>query len=174
VPAFPGSGIAITISIWDHESGDADKIRDQIQKVIEDGVKKGASALAGAAAADDPSISGGTIGDITEFEVGGVKPFELLTLGISDLIAHAAADDKLGEHTFVIPAANIIDFADPAKFNASLRPTSPDLDFDVRYNWPPKLEDDFVFTDGHGTYKAFFLVQCSQRVPPPPLPPLNP
>lgn len=158
-PAFPaGAGIAITVSIWDHESGNADEIRDKIHTVIDDGVKKAASALAGAAAADDPSVSGGTIGDITQFVVGGVKPFELLTLGLSDLLAKAFSDDLLGEHTFVIPAANIVELLDQNTFIASIR-KSPDLDFDVQYNWPPKPEDEYLFSDGHGSYKIYFLVR---------------
>ncbi|HEX6553920.1 MAG TPA: hypothetical protein VF026_14225 [Ktedonobacteraceae bacterium] len=158
-PAFPaGAGINITVSIWDHESGNADDIRDQIHAVIDDGVKKAANALAGAASADDPSVSGGTIGDITQFEVGGIKPFEILTLGLSTLLAKAFSDDLLNEKTFTIPAANIVELAEQDAFNASIR-KSPDLDFDVQYNWPPKPEDEFLFSDGHGSYKIYFLVR---------------
>jgi hypothetical protein len=167
--AFPGSGISIHVAIWDHESGNADDIRDKIQEVLQDAAQKGAAALGDAAAADDPSVSGGTMGKITEFEVGGVKPFRFLTLGISDAIAHAVADDLVGEHTYVIPAANLADFADQDKFNASVK-TSPDLDFDVQFNWPPTLNDEFLFTDGHGSYKIYFMLK-SRFLPPWPVEP---
>jgi hypothetical protein len=61
-----GTGIGIHVAIWDNESGKADDIRDKVAAVIEDAVKKGASAIGGAAAADDPSVSAGTIGKITD------------------------------------------------------------------------------------------------------------
>lgn len=164
-----GTGIGIHIAIWDHESGDANDIRDKIAAVIEDGTNKAAAAVAGAAAADDPSVSAGTVGKVTDFEVGGIKPFHLLTLGIARLISHALADDLIGEQVFFIPAANIVDFADQTKFDASIR-KSPDLPFDVQLNWPPRPEDEPLFTDGKGTYKAYFLIKGAMI----PLPPVNP
>lgn len=156
--AFPGSGISIHVGIWDHESGNADEIRDKINSVLEDAARKGASALAGAAAANDPTVSGGTVGDITDFEVGGVKPIQLLTVGIAGAIANAVSDDLVGEHTFLVPALNVVDLADQGKFSDSIR-TSPDLDSDVQFNWPPRPEDEFLFSDGKGSYKIYFKIR---------------
>jgi hypothetical protein len=153
-----GGGIGIHIAIWDHESGDADEIRDKIAAAIEEAAQKGAAALAAGAASDDPAVSAGTIGKVTDFELAGVKPFHLLTLGIAGLISHALADDLVGEQFFFIPAANIADLADQTKFNASIR-KSPDLPFDVQLNWPPRPEDEPLFTDGKGTYKAYLLLK---------------
>jgi len=167
VPLPVGSGLVIHVSVWDHESGNADDIRDRIASSIEDAVKKGAAALGSAAAADDPQISGGTIGKITDFEVGGVKPFHVLTLGLASLIANAVADDLVGEKIFNIPAGNIALLSDPATFNQSVR-RDPDLPFDVQLNWPPTFDDekDFVFTDGHGTYKVYFLIKTAKVTTP--------
>jgi len=158
-----GSGIIIHVSIWDRESGNADDIAKQVSKVIEDAVQKSAAALSAAAlsagaASSDPNVSGGIIGKITDFEVGGIKPFHILTLGIGKLIGNALADDLIGENSFFIPAANIVELSDPATFQSSIRKT-PDLPFDVQVNWPPKPEQEPLFTDGHGTYKAFFLIK---------------
>jgi hypothetical protein len=159
-----GTGIGIHVAIWDHESGNADEIRDKIAAVLEDAVKKGASALSAAAAADDPSVSAGTIGKITDFEVGGIKPFHVLTLGIARLISEALADDLIAEQVFFVPAANIVDLADQTKFDISVRRSS-DLPFDVQLNWPPRPEDEPLFTDGAATYKVYFLIR-SRLVPP--------
>jgi hypothetical protein len=37
----------VHLAVWDHESGNQDKIRDDINKVLQDGASKAASALAG-------------------------------------------------------------------------------------------------------------------------------
>jgi hypothetical protein len=155
---FPGSGIGIHVAIWDHESGDADDITKQIHDVLSDAANKGASALAGAAAADDPGVTGGTIGDITQFQIGGVRPFDVLTLGAAKLLAGLFADDLVGEHQFLISAQKLIDLSDPAKFNASLK-RSPDLDSDVVFNWPPTPQDEVLLSDGDGSYKVYFKVR---------------
>jgi hypothetical protein len=68
------------------------------------------------------------------------------------------ADDLIGEQYFFIPAANIIDLSDQGNFQTSIR-KSPDLPFDVQLNWPPRPEDEPLFTDGKGTYKAYFLIK---------------
>jgi hypothetical protein len=147
------SGLMIHLAVWDHESGDQDEIRDQINKILEEGAAKAASALAGG----DLSGQAGTVGDITNFEIGGVKPFKVITLGVAGLIAGALADDLIGEHTYVIPPGNIVDWADQTKFTQSIRP--PDgLDFDVQFNWPPRLEDEFLFSDGDASYKVYLRV----------------
>jgi hypothetical protein len=74
------------------------------------------------------------------------------------------ADDLIGEQTFFIPALNIDQWTDEAAFAASLR-TDPDLPFDVQVNWPPTFEEekDFIFTDGQGTYKAYFKIKGDIR-----------
>jgi hypothetical protein len=35
----------VHLAVWDHESGNQDKIRDDINKVLQDGASKAASAL---------------------------------------------------------------------------------------------------------------------------------
>lgn len=168
-----GTGIGIHVAVWDHESGDADEIERKIADVIRDGVGKAATALAGSAVASDPSASAGTIGDITSFEVGGIKPFEVLTLGLAGLIAGLLADDLVGERHFIIPATNLLALADQATFSASVR-RPPDLDGDIQFNWPtPELEPQMLLTNGDGTYKAYFLLR-SRIVPPFPVTPSLP
>src|SRR5262249_40138521 len=147
-------------------------IRDKIAAVVVDAARQGAAALASAAAADDPQVSAGTIGKVTDFEVAGVKPFHFLTLGIANLIAGPLADDLIGEHVFVIPAANIADFSDQAKFSASVR-KSPDLPFDVQLNWPPSLDEEMSeeeLINESGTYKAYLLIRAAPAGPFPVIP----
>jgi len=151
--AFPGSGLNIHVAVWDHESGNVDDITNEIHQALNDAANEGAQALAGAAAAGDPQTTAGTVGDVTQFEIAGVRPFDVLTLGAAKLIAQAFADDLVAEHTFEVPAGNIIDLADPAKFAESLSWTSP-LDADVRFN----LGDDFLF-GGNGSYKVYLTVK---------------
>jgi len=78
------------------------------------------------------------------------------------LISKALADDLIDEKSFFIPAANIVDLSDPVKFAGSIR-KSPELPFDVQLNWPPDPADeqkpDFMFTDGKGSYKVYFLIK---------------
>jgi hypothetical protein len=156
------SGVMVHLAVWDHESGNQDKIRDDINKVLQDGASKAASALAGG----DLAGQGGTVGDIMNFDVGGVKPFQLLTLGASDLLASAFADDLIGEHVYVIPPGNIRDWAEQDAFTASIRPNGDKLDFDVQFNWPPRGEDEFLFTDGHGSYKVYLLIRGVKTITP--------
>ena len=76
---------------------------------------------------ETPRVTSGTVGDITQFEIGGIRPFDVATLGLAKLLAGLFADDLVGEHTFVISAQRVEDLADPTKFNASLK-RSNDLD----------------------------------------------
>jgi hypothetical protein len=68
------------------------------------------------------------------------------------------ADDLIGEHVYVIPPGNIKDLVDQDNFTRSIRPTGDALDFDVQFNWPPRPEEEFVFTDDNGTYKVYLRV----------------
>ena len=164
--AFPSSGLRIHVAIFDHESGDADELRDKIQAVLDEAAKKGAQALAGAAAADDASLAG-MPGDVIDFEIAGVKPFKILTGGLASLITGFLKDDLIGEHDFVIPASTMAHWAivapdNPEKFpnfEASFR-TLPDvLGPSVQFNWPQKVEDEFLFSNGDGSYKIYFTIQ---------------
>ncbi|MEU6622035.1 hypothetical protein ABZ926_14880, partial [Streptomyces litmocidini] len=157
VRAFPGSGIRVHVAIFDHESGDANQIRDKIHAFLKDAAKQGAQLLAGAAAGGDPRLAG-ALGDVTNFEIGGVKPFELLTFGLSDLIANALADDLIGEHEFVIPAPNIVELTDPDRFTASFRRHPETLGSDVQFNWPRTDADEVLFSGGGGSYKVYLTI----------------
>jgi hypothetical protein len=84
-------------------------------------------------------VTSGTVGDITQFEIGGIRPFDVATLGLARLLA-GPVRRLVDEHTVVISAAQVVDLADPTKFNAS-RKRSHDLDQDVLYNWPPGPDD---------------------------------
>ena len=60
-----------------------------------------------------------------------------------------------------------MELADQTKFDASIM-KKPELDldglpFDVYINWPPRREDDPLFTDGAGTYKAYFSIKGALR-----------
>jgi hypothetical protein len=157
VEAFPGSGIKIHVALFDHESGDANALRDRIQAVLNDAAKKGAQALAAAAAAGDPKIAG-PVGDVIDFEIGGVKPFKLLTGGLAQLLTNILADDLIDEHEFFIPAEHIRELAlDGAKFNASFRRT-PELGNDVQFNWPRTAAEEVLFSGGGGSYKVYFQI----------------
>ena len=100
------------------------------------------------------------------FEVGGVKPFKVLTLGLAGLLASALADDLIGDHVYVIPPGNIKDWADQDNFTRSIRPNGDALDFDVQFNWPSRPEDEHVFTDGNGTYKVYLKIKGVRVIKP--------
>jgi hypothetical protein len=154
-----GTGIAIHVAIWRHVDGDADKITDQIHSALNDAVNKAAAAMAAnSAAADDTSTSGGTVGNITNFQVGGIKPIDLLTFELASLIASLFADKLIDQHTFDIPAGNIVDFADQAKYSQSIY-QNPDLTPDIQVNWPRNQDPNPMFSAAGGAYKAYFLVQ---------------
>jgi hypothetical protein len=162
--AFPGSGIRIHVAIFDHENGDADELRNKIQAFLDEAAKKAAGALAGAAAADDPQLAGAA-GDVIDFEVGGVKPFKILTLGLADLITKLLADDLIGEHEFVVPTSVFVEWASSFDEATQSFPTweasfrgSPDLPSRIRFNWPQKAEDEFMFSGGGGNYKVYFKI----------------
>jgi hypothetical protein len=155
-----GSGVVIHTALWDNESGHVDEIRDKVEAALREGAKKAASALAAGAIANDPSATAGTVGEVTEFEIGGVKPFHVLTLKLADVIAHWLADDLLGEKRNIIPAQSILDFQGVG-YNNSLR-TDPALEFDARFNWPPPGHD-IIFNKGGALYKAYFKIQAFQQ-----------
>jgi len=90
-----------------------------------------------------------------EFEVGGVKPFKVLTLGLADVIADALADDLLAEHELVIPAANIKSLTDQGQFSQSFRTKPQEPGLDVQFNWPPREQDEPLLSGGGGSYKVF-------------------
>ncbi|ANK90592.1 hypothetical protein AMK01_CH01084 [Rhizobium sp. N6212] len=164
-----GTGIRVHISLWDHESGDADEIRDQIAAVIEDAAKKGQQAIVGGALGSDAAVTAGKVGDVTEFEIGGVKPFHILSLGIAGLIANALADDLLGDNTFWVPAQNLKNFADPNLYANSIR-YDPAMGGDIPLNWPPPGIEK-PFNKKGALYKAFFKITTTESVTPcdPPL-----
>lgn len=151
-----GGGLRINVVIVDHESGNADDLRDKIAAALNAGANEGARIIAGAASGGDQRLAG-AVGDITEFDVGGVKPFKVLTLGLADLIAQALSDDVIGEHTFVVPAENISALLDQATFSSSFRRTA-ELGPDIQFNWPPRPQDEFLFSGGGGSYKIYFTI----------------
>jgi hypothetical protein len=165
-----GGGLSINVVMIDHESGNADDLRNKIAAALDAAANEGARIIAGAAAGGDQRLAG-AVGDVTEFDVGGVKPFKILTLGLADIIASALSDDIIGEHTFVIPAQNVTDLLAQQAFTNSFRQT-PELGFDIQFNWPPRPQDEFLFSGGGGSYKIYFtitpmgvLVPVEPRIP---------
>ncbi len=155
--AFPGSGIKIYVAIFDHENGDADDLRDKINAVLEDAANKAAQLIAGAAAAGDQKLAG-PIGDITEYEIGGVKPVKIITLTLADLFAKMLSDDMIGENEFIIPAQNILDIVKKPSFEASFRRHPDVLGSDVQFNWPRTDAEEFLFSGGGGSYKVYLTI----------------
>lgn len=162
---FPGSGIKIHVALFDHESGDADDIKARVQAFLEDASKKAVDALASAEAADGAELAG-PIGDFMDFEVGGVKPFKIITLGLADMISRLLSDDLIGEHEFVVPASVFTEWSvpspdDPNKlpaWEASFRKIPGFLENDVQFNWPQRTEDEFLFGLGGGSYKVYLEI----------------
>jgi len=166
-----GSGIRVYVCMWDKESGDPDEVRDKIAAVIEDAANKAAKAIAGGAIEDDPSVTGGTVGDITEFEVGGVKPFHIITLKLAEVIAQGLSDDLIGEKFFDIPISNLIQFGNPQFYQSSTR-QEPGFPFDAQINWPPHANEPEPFTKGGALYRAVFQISVTEDPTPCP-PPLK-
>jgi hypothetical protein len=158
-----GSGLVIHTTLWDNESGAVGEIREKVQEMLREGAKKGASALGAGAIAGDPSVTSGAVGDFTEFEIGGVKPFEIVTASLAGVIAGWLADDLMGEQRNVVPTGSILEFRG-AGYNNSLR-MDPALDFDARFNWPPPGHD-ITFSKGGALYKAYFKIQAFEAIMP--------
>jgi hypothetical protein len=165
-----GIGVIIHAAILDHEAGDPTDIKNKIHDALEAKAIAAATAITAGITAKDQKLTG-AVGDIQDFEILGFRPFHILF--ISDLLNSIAGDDFLGEHAFRVPAADIVAIAPPtedpsntAKFLASF---IIDPDFhdhpEVKFNWPP-LGQEFLFSDGHGSYKIYFVVQPSIRFTP--------
>ena len=158
-----GSGIMVHISLWDHESGDVDDIQKQVQAVLEEMVKQAQKAIVTAIAADDPSVTAGTVGSVTDWDIAGFKPIKIATLGLATLIAEGLADDLLGEVSYFVPTENLINFvAGTDSYNNSLR-TNEFLAFDAKCNWPP-LEAQVKAFDRKppGLYKAWLRLRTDK------------
>jgi len=153
-----GSALAIHVSLWRHVDGNADDIRDKIHDTLNQGVNEAAQAIAGAI--DDPGVTAGSVGSITDWSIGGVKPINLLTLGLANLFASLFADKLIDEYYYWIPPGNLVDFSNQQKFTASIRdPKTMGLDFDVQANWPPApTENEHLFSGGGGSYKVWFRI----------------
>lgn len=154
-----GTGIAIHVALWRHVDGDINAVTDKIHSALNDAVNKAASALAaGSDAADDTSASGGTIGDITQWSIGGIKPVDLLTLGLASLIAQFFADKLIGQNVFWVTGGELVGLAGQTNYNNSIY-SSSDLTPDIPVNWPPAQEDNPLYSGGGGSYKTYFLLQ---------------
>jgi len=165
-PMLGGYGLAIHVALWRHVDGDADKIADQIHSALNDAADKAAAAMAAnSAAADDTSTSGGTVGSVSNFSVGGIKPVDLLTAGIANWVAQFFADKLIDQHTFMVSAGDIVDLADQTKYVASLYQrgdpvyASGELTPDIRINWPPSQDPNPSFSANGGNYRVYFLIQ---------------
>ncbi|MFJ1459319.1 hypothetical protein [Nocardia sp. N2S4-5] len=157
VPSVTGSGFKIHVALYDHENGDPNALRTQIQTFLDDAARKGADLVAGAARSGDQRLAG-PVGDVTEFEVGGVKPVRLLTFGLAGLLTDWLADDFIAEHEFVVPAAEIISLSDPVNFQKSFRQHRESLGTDVQFNWPPADDQEILFSGAGGSYKIYFTI----------------
>ena len=151
-----GNGVYIYISLWQHKSGDPNKIRDQIHQGLNDLVNQAsdvALSLAG-----DPATTGGSVGDITNQKVAGVTINDL-TAHLADAITNAFFADRLiATHFYNIYLNNVIDLSDQTKVTAS-EYTDPDIAPDIRVNWPPAPNQNPLLQKGTGgSYKAYFLV----------------
>jgi hypothetical protein len=161
-----GSGLHILVSLYEHENGDPNKIRDSIAAVIEDAAKKGAQAIVDAASGGDPKLNG-PVGDFFDFEVGGVKPFKLLTVGLADVVADILGDDFVDTKTFILNEGDLlsIEKGPNSKFRKGELPAQD------QFNVPtPIQEPDSLLSGGGGSYKVYFRVRVL-RIPKPVEPP---
>lgn len=69
-------------------------------------------------------------------------------------LADLLADDLIDEHQFHVPAQYIKDIAEQAPFEASFRRHPDVLGSEVQFNWPRNDPDEFLFSDGGGSYGA--------------------
>jgi hypothetical protein len=167
-----GSGIIIHVSLWDHESGDVEEIKQKVAAVIEEATKKAQKAIAAGALGDDPAVTAGQVGDVTEWEIAGVKPFHILSVGLAGVIAEGLADDMLGDVSFYVPSSNLIEFDSESDFYKNSLRTNEFLPFDSKANWPPKDSENKPFNaKDPALYYAWFKITTVSRTVPldPPL-----
>jgi hypothetical protein len=162
---FPGTGLRIHVALFEHDNGDPDELRDDIQAALEDAAKKGSAALAGASASNDQSL-GGMAQDFVNLDIGGFKPFKWALGAVSGVLADILGDDLIGEYEFVVPAAVFQDWCEDQvvdenglhfpRLDASMRWPS-ELTGGIGVNWPRENEEHIF--DGEGaSYKVYFQI----------------
>lgn len=154
-----GEGLRIHLALFEHEHGEPEKVREEIEKILKEAVKKGAEALVKAVAGGDVPL-GGTVGEITD------NPLVIaLTRGLSAAIAPLIADDQIGgEKVLSIKASKLVELAidssEPGsldRFKRSLLTTTSDPD--IEFNFPiDHLDRRWLFEGGDGSYKVYVKV----------------
>jgi hypothetical protein len=151
------------VILMDHEYGDPDALKAQIQAALEAGARKGAELLAG----QQLGGLGGAAQDFINLDVGGFRPFKAALGGISEVLADWLGDDLIGEHEFIIPAEVFVDWcAERVEVNGDIRlprweksfqDSSPPPGSQLPINWPP-ANNEPLFNLGGGTYKIYFQI----------------
>lgn len=162
---FPGTGLRIHVALFEHDNGDPDKLRDDIQAALEDAARKGSAALAGAAASGDQSL-GGAAQDFVNLNIGGFKPFKWALGAVSNVLAGVLGDDLIGEYEFVVPAAVFQDWCEEQvvdenglhfpRLDASMR-WPAELSGGIGVNWP-KEDEEHIFDGEDSSYKVYFQI----------------
>lgn len=151
-----GNGVYVYISLWQHKSGDPDKIRDTIHAALNDLANQVSDVAQGLAGAD----TGGTAGDISNQKIAGVS-IDDLTLGLANAITNQFFADRLiASHTYNVYLDQVKNLADQT-FVTRSEYTDPDLTPDIRVNWPPSPAQNPLLSGGGASYKAYFMVLTS-------------
>jgi hypothetical protein len=183
---FPGStSIAFHIDLWDHESGDADKIRDQASAVAQDAIAVAAGIVTGLLAGIPAGVAAGLVSKISGL---------LSAVGdeIGKLVAAIFDDDHIDGKDFPIDSLYVQRLTGTMFDNGNVitkdrdnnitvigprvneRKSDSLLDKTRTYNFPEKIEDNseegkswlFDAGSGGGTYRIFFRVTASKVSPP--------
>ena len=136
----PGTGLKIAIGVFEHDWGDPDDVREEIEAKIKEYAQKAASAIAqayGAGSAEAEQIAGSEA--ITWVA-------RLITLGIVEIFD--PGDDEIGKKTIEIPQPIVRKFVNQEEYSASLQ-----RDDDLVYNYRLEVDSD------EGNYSVYFRVR---------------
>jgi hypothetical protein len=156
-----GGGAYIVLSLWQHKQGDPDKIRDHIHQGLNDLINK-ASDLASAMAGDPTDTggaqtTGGGVGDITNQKIAGWSINDI-TNGLADDITNAFFADRLiDSHVYNVYLDDVIRLSTQDGVTAS-EYHDPDIDQDIRVNWPPNAPANPLLGKNGASYKAYFTI----------------
>jgi hypothetical protein len=154
----PGTGLKVAVGVFEHDLGDPDDVREEIETKVKEYAQKAASAIAqayGAGAVEAEQIAGNEIVTWVA-RIASLGIVEILDLG----------DDEIGKQTAEVPQPTVIKYSNQEEYSASLQRNDEGL----VYNYKLEAVSD------EGNYSIYFRVSGFSmgpvsRTPDPVLPP---
>lgn len=136
----PGTGLKIALGVFEHDLGDPDDVREEIETKLREYAQKAASAIAqayGAGTVEAEQIAG------SEIVTWAVR---ILSLGITEILD--LGDDEIGRQSEEVPQPIIRKYSNQDEYSASLLRNDEGL----VYNYKKEVVSD------EGNYSIYFRV----------------